>query len=192
LTATPKAWWWAYLANDPVQRAMILITCYHEYVPKAVRVPVMMYVTGIPMKKQHERSENLRELLLASGKSCASPSWTKFHWFSFVLKQMLRRLPSSKMLLRAFPAARTHGAEPFLRSGQLCSQHFMEPEGSLWSSQEPPLVPILSHINQIHTVPSSPRSILILLTHLRHGLPSGLFPSSSPTLTIKIHQTPSL
>jgi hypothetical protein len=36
----------------------------------------------------------------------------------------------------------THGAEPFLRSRQLCSfsrtsQHFMEPEGSLPCSQEP-------------------------------------------------------
>jgi hypothetical protein len=36
----------------------------------------------------------------------------------------------------------THGAEPFLRSCQLCSysrtsQHFMEPEGSLLCSQEP-------------------------------------------------------
>jgi hypothetical protein len=36
----------------------------------------------------------------------------------------------------------THGAEPFLRSLQLCSysrisQHFVEPEGSLPRSQEP-------------------------------------------------------
>jgi hypothetical protein len=36
----------------------------------------------------------------------------------------------------------SHGAEPFLRSCQLCShsrtsQHFMEPEGSLPRSQEP-------------------------------------------------------
>jgi hypothetical protein len=36
----------------------------------------------------------------------------------------------------------THGAEPFLRSCQLCSylrtfRHFMEPEGSLPCSQEP-------------------------------------------------------
>jgi hypothetical protein len=36
----------------------------------------------------------------------------------------------------------THGAEPFLRSRQLCrhsrtSQHFMEPEGSIPCSQEP-------------------------------------------------------
>jgi hypothetical protein len=45
----------------------------------------------------------------------------------------------------------THGAEPFLRSRQLCScsrtcQHFMEPEGSLSCS----LVHILSQIDPIH------------------------------------------
>jgi hypothetical protein len=52
-----------------------------------------------------------------------------------------------------------HGAEPFLRSCQLCSysrtsQHFMEPGGSIPCSQKPSLVPILSQINQIHTIPS--------------------------------------
>jgi hypothetical protein len=47
-----------------------------------------------------------------------------------------------------------------------------------------PLVPIQSPINPIHTIPSHPislRSILILNTHLRLRLPSGLFPSGSPT-----------
>jgi hypothetical protein len=63
----------------------------------------------------------------------------------------------------------THGAEPFLRSCQLCSywiasQRFMEPEGSLPCSQEPstglhsepdqsnPYHPILSeiHFNTVH------------------------------------------
>jgi hypothetical protein len=63
----------------------------------------------------------------------------------------------------------THGAEPFLRSCQLCSysrtsQYFMEPEGSLPCSQEPttgphpepdqsnPYHPILSkiHFNIVH------------------------------------------
>jgi hypothetical protein len=53
----------------------------------------------------------------------------------------------------------THGAETFLGSSQMCSysrasQYFMEPEGSLSCSQEPPLVPILSQINPIHTIPS--------------------------------------
>jgi hypothetical protein len=75
------------------------------------------------------------------------------------------------------PPSLTHGAEPFLRSCQLCShsrtsQHFMEPEGSLpWS---------LSWARSIQSPPPHPiylRSILILSTHLRLCLSSGLFPS---------------
>ena len=49
----------------------------------------------------------------------------------------------------------------------------------------PPPVPILS---QLHPVPTTPptscRSILILSSHLRLGLPSGLFPSGFPTRTL--------
>ena len=47
----------------------------------------------------------------------------------------------------------------------------------------PPTVPILNHIDPIHT-PTSWRSILILSSHLCRGLPSGLFPSYFPTKTL--------
>jgi hypothetical protein len=50
--------------------------------------------------------------------------------------------------------------------------------------KSPPLVPILSHINPLHTTPSHPislRSTLIQSTHLHLGLSSGLFPSDFPT-----------
>jgi hypothetical protein len=48
----------------------------------------------------------------------------------------------------------------------------------------PLLVPILSPINPIHTIPSYLRSILRLSTQLHLGLPSGLFYSGFPTNTL--------
>jgi hypothetical protein len=72
----------------------------------------------------------------------------------------------------------THGAEPFLRSRQLCSytrisQHFMEPEGLLPCSQEPSTEPYHEpdRSNPYHPILSL-RSILIL---------------STPTPTLKDH-----
>ena len=54
----------------------------------------------------------------------------------------------------------------------------------------PPPVPILSQLDPVHTPnPTSWRSILILSSHLRLGLPSGLFPSDFLT---KILYTPLL
>jgi hypothetical protein len=47
--------------------------------------------------------------------------------------------------------------------------------------KSPPLVPILSQFDPVHTIPSYLRSILILSTHLRIGLTNGLFPSGFPT-----------
>jgi hypothetical protein len=83
-------------------------------------------------------------------------------------------------LIRSYQSL-THGAEPFLRSCQLCSysktcQHFMEPEGSLSCSQEPSTGPypepdqsnLLSlHFNILHppTSWSSKWSISFWLSH---------------------------
>jgi hypothetical protein len=79
----------------------------------------------------------------------------------------------------------TYGAEPFLRSCQLCSysrtsKHFRELEGSLSCSQEPSIGPYPKpdRSSPHHPIPLS--SILILSTHLHLGLPSGLFPSGFP------------
>jgi hypothetical protein len=50
--------------------------------------------------------------------------------------------------------------------------------------KSPPLHPILSQFDPVPTIPShstSVRSILILSTHLRLSLPSGLYPSRFPT-----------
>jgi hypothetical protein len=64
-------------------------------------------------------------------------------------------LPISFFLLRS----KFHGAEPFLRSHQLISystisKRFMQTEGLFPYSQEPPLVPILSQMNPVHTIPT--------------------------------------
>jgi hypothetical protein len=78
----------------------------------------------------------------------------------------------------------THGAEPFLKICQLCSysrtsQHFMEPGVSLPCSREPSTGPYPEpdQSNPYHPIPL--RSLLILSTHLRLGLSSGLFPSGT-------------
>jgi hypothetical protein len=49
--------------------------------------------------------------------------------------------------------------------------------------KSPPLVPILNYINIVHTTSSCLRSILILSTHLRFCVPSGLFPSGFPPIS---------
>ena len=49
----------------------------------------------------------------------------------------------------------------------------------------PPPVPIPSQLDPVHIPhPTSWRSIPILYTHVRLGLPSGLFPSGFPTKTL--------
>jgi hypothetical protein len=106
-------------------------------------------------------------------------------------------LPASKVFEVPKPTLKdkvtyllTYGAEPFLKSFQLCShsgtsQNFKEPEGSSPCSQESSTGPYPEPDRSIpyHTIPSSLRAILILSTHLRLGLglPSGLFPSGFST-----------
>jgi hypothetical protein len=63
------------------------------------------------------------------------------------------------------------------------SQHFVEPKGSLPCSQEPSNGLYSEPDQSIHTMhPVSLKHILILSTHVRLGLPSGLLPSGFPHL----------
>jgi hypothetical protein len=98
--------------------------------------------------------------------------------------------------VQTWPYLLTDGAEPFLRSYQLCShsrtsQHFMEPEGSLLCSQEPSPGPLswARSIQSILSHPTSLRSTLILSNHLHLGLPSGLFPSGFSTNIVHKHSS---
>jgi hypothetical protein len=50
--------------------------------------------------------------------------------------------------------------------------------------KSPTLVPILSKLNPLYPQPVSLRSILIPLSHLRFGLPSGHYPLGHPTKTL--------
>jgi hypothetical protein len=73
------------------------------------------------------------------------------------------------------------GAKSFLKNRQVLS---MEPKGSLPHSQESATCPCLQPDSKHCPQPTSWRSSLILFSHLRLGVPSGLFPSRFPTKTL--------
>ena len=84
-----------------------------------------------------------------------------------------------------------HGAESFLRSHPVFrysrnSPHFVEPEGSLPHSQVPATCPYPepARSSPFPPHPTSWRSVLILSSHLRLGLPSDLIPSGFLTKTL--------
>jgi hypothetical protein len=66
---------------------------------------------------------------------------------------------------------------------QIIPSNFKEPEGSSPCSQDPSTVPYTEPVRSspYHHILSLLRSILILSTNLRLGLPSGLFPFVFPT-----------
>jgi hypothetical protein len=63
----------------------------------------------------------------------------------------------------------------------------MEPEGSLPCSQQPATCPYPEPNESTSPNPISVRSILMLSSHLRLGLPSGLLPSMWRTYILKLN-----
>jgi hypothetical protein len=105
--------------------------------------------------KKGRRNENVEFLCYFSVAilSCVLPNFDLLEGF---YENVTKPYPLTRhlyaLLVSCHRSLITHGAEPFLRSRQLCShsgtsQHFMEPEGSLPCS----LVPILSQIDPVHT-----------------------------------------
>jgi hypothetical protein len=97
---------------------------------------------------------------------------------------VIRRVTSGELLTKQYLL--TCGAEPFLRSRQLCghtrtAQHFMESEDSSPCSQEHSTGPYSEPDRPSPHHPLSPRWILILSIHPHLGLPSGLLFSGFPT-----------
>jgi hypothetical protein len=123
-------------------------------------------------------SEACKICNLVMSDSPLSTSCWYFAWVTLLARKWRRYTP---------PKRRLTFTVPFLIGRQLCScsrtsQHFMDPEVTFPCSQEPSTGP---YPEPDQSSPNHPilslRSILILSTHQRLGLPSGLIPSSFPT-----------
>jgi hypothetical protein len=114
------------------------------------------------------------------------------HWTRYVCLKAMGKLGCLHALSQAGDQAQwcevtyllMYGAEPFLRSCQMCSHSgnsqeiLRNPKVHHRIHKTPPLVPILSQFDSVHPIPSYISKIhFILSTHLRLGLPSGLFHS---------------
>jgi hypothetical protein len=85
----------------------------------------------------------------------------QFHTFLTTLKQLLIHLLTYLL---------THGAESFLRSRRLCSHsriyhHLWNPKVQYRVHKNPPLVPVLNHIDPIHNIPSYHAKIHFNIVH---------------------------
>jgi hypothetical protein len=111
--------------------------------------------------------------------SAVKTSSLYIHWYS-AGDSRLQELQGSKHTNSSECSKR------FLESDSRSSSSFTEPEGSLSYSQEPTSGPY--HVTNYFS-PHTPstitlRSILILSSHLRLDLPSGLLPSDLPIKTL--------
>jgi hypothetical protein len=105
---------------------------------------------------------------------------------AYIYQSFYYSIQFNHLLAHSLTHSLTHGAEPFLRSRQLCSysrnsQYCTETEGLLPCSQKPSTNPYPEpdQFNPSHFI--FLRCILILSNYLRFGVPSGILPSGFPT-----------
>ena len=100
-------------------------------------------------------------------------------------KELPERAPTSYLLTYSTQQSPSWEANRFAASQEI-PRILWNPKVHYCIHKSPPPVPILSQPDPVHTSPqtTSFRSILILSSHIRLGLTSGLFPSGFPTQTL--------
>jgi hypothetical protein len=114
---------------------------------------------------------------------------TRFVWdWKTTRKSQILEIPHLQVSPYPF-LPKLYGAEHYSRGHWIVSQHFMEPDGSIPNSQQL-FLSLARPIQSTSPHPTSPRSILILSTHLCLGLPSGSFPLAFPPIIYKRSPSP--